>query len=255
MRLLAIVSGEYGRRHVNHIQANGPLEWAISTWPAPHRLPLMIDEPAEFVPATLPPADLILSLGEQPGIAELVPEVARITGAQAVIAPVDNEAWLPRGLARQLRGWLQAMGVACVTPKPFCSLSENGYYLGRRQWVEYTDPLIAAFAAHFGRPRLRLTIDPANRLITAAAVLCDSACGCARFVAEGLIGVSVDEAEEKAGLLHHHYPCQGSYYGRQYNSAKNGRLGLLCAAPRAGTPAGLRRVTGSPARKAIAGTF
>jgi hypothetical protein len=29
-------------------------------------------------------------------------------------------------------------------------------------------------------------------------------------VAQGLIGVHVDEAEEKAGLLHHHYPCMAS---------------------------------------------
>jgi hypothetical protein len=26
-------------------------------------------------------------------------------------------------------------------------------------------------------------------------------------VAQGLVGVSVDEAEQEAGLLHHHYPC------------------------------------------------
>ena len=38
----------------------------------------------------------------------------------------------------------------------------------------------------------------------------DAVCGCARFVAEGLVGISADEAEEKAGLLHHHYPCLAS---------------------------------------------
>ncbi|MBC7224801.1 MAG: hypothetical protein H5T59_11105, partial [Anaerolineae bacterium] len=35
-------------------------------------------------------------------------------------------------------------------------------------------------------------------------------CGCARYVARGLVGVSADDAEEKAGLLHHHYPCLAS---------------------------------------------
>jgi hypothetical protein len=29
-------------------------------------------------------------------------------------------------------------------------------------------------------------------------------------VAERLVGVSADQAEEKAGLLHHHYPCLAS---------------------------------------------
>jgi hypothetical protein len=38
----------------------------------------------------------------------------------------------------------------------------------------------------------------------------DAVCGCARYVAEGLVGLSADEVEEKAGLLHHHYPCLAS---------------------------------------------
>ncbi len=35
----------------------------------------------------------------------------------------------------------------------------------------------------------------------------DAVCGCARYVAAGLVGVSVDEAEFEAGMRHHHYPC------------------------------------------------
>ena len=160
-------------------------------------------------PDTLPPADLILAFGEQRGIAELIPEVARVTGARAVIAPVDREEWLPRGLARQLCGWLADMGVACVTPKPFCSLTEAHYNLrGHRD--TYDDPLIAAFARFFGQPELQVTVDPQQRTITAVEVVRDACCGCARFVAEGLTGVSADAAEQEAGLLHHHYPCLAS---------------------------------------------
>jgi hypothetical protein len=29
-------------------------------------------------------------------------------------------------------------------------------------------------------------------------------------VAQGLVGVSADDAEQEAGLLHHHYPCLAS---------------------------------------------
>jgi hypothetical protein len=50
-------------------------------------------------------------------------------------------------------------------------------------------------------------VDPESRLITSAEVLRDAVCGCARHTAERLVGVSADDAEEKAGLLHHHYPC------------------------------------------------
>jgi hypothetical protein len=210
MRILAIISGEYGQRHVNNIRSRGPADWKVEVWQAPARFPLMIDYPEDFVPDTLPPADLILSFGEHKGIAELLPDVARVTGARAVLAAIDNEAWLPRGLARQLRGWLAEMGVECVTPKPLCSLTETRYSLARRQHLEYNSPLIATFARYFGRPELRLTTDPGARQITSAEVLRDAVCGCASFVAQGLVGLSVDEAEYEAGMLHHHYPCLAS---------------------------------------------
>jgi hypothetical protein len=57
---------------------------------------------------------------------------------------------------------------------------------------------------------LKLEIDPETKIITSAEVVRDAVCGCARHVALGLIGVSVNDAEEKAGLLHHHYPCLAS---------------------------------------------
>ena len=210
MKILAIINGEYGARHVANIRKNGPAEWQISVWQAPTQFPLIIDYPEDYLPEKLPPADLILSFAEHKGVAELLPEIAGMTGAKAVIAPVDNEAWLPRGLARQLRGWLERMDVACVTPKPLCSLTEIDYGVTRRQRNQYDHPFITEFASYFGQPELKLSIDPESRLITSAVVIRDAVCGCARHVAENLVGVSVEAAEEKAGLLHHHYPCLAS---------------------------------------------
>jgi hypothetical protein len=206
MRILAIITGEYGQRHVDNIRAHSPSEWHVDEWRAPAVLPPVVDYPEDYLPEEFAPADLILSFGEHRGVAELIPEIARMTGAKSVIAPVDREEWLPRGLARQLRGWLADKGVACVTPKPLCSLTETHYNL-RRHRVAYDDPLIAEFARIFGRPEVRVTVDPETRTINGVEVLRDAFCGCVRFVAKGLLGVVVDEAEEKAGLLHHHYPC------------------------------------------------
>jgi hypothetical protein len=206
VRILAIISGEYGRRHVDNIRQHGPAEWQIEVWQAPAVLPPVVDYPEDYLPESLPQADLILAFGEHKGVAELLPEIAQMTGAQAVIAPVDREEWLPRGLARQLRSWLAEMGVVCITPKPLCSLTENQYNL-RRHRMDYDSPLIAEFARHFGRPGLRITVDLATRRIAQVEVVRDAVCGCVRYVADGLVGVFADEAEEKAGLLHHHYPC------------------------------------------------
>jgi hypothetical protein len=209
MRILAIISGDYGQRHVDNIRAHGPDDWTVEVWEAPTALPLIVDYPEDFVPRSLPPADLILALHEHKGVAELIPEVADITGAKAVIAPVDNLAWLPTGLANQLRGWLERMGVASVFPKPFCSLTESHYNV-RRYRKTYENDLISEFARYFGQPDLRLTLDPDSRTITTAEVIRDACCGCAHFVAEKLKGLSADEAEVQAGLAHHHYPCLAS---------------------------------------------
>jgi hypothetical protein len=210
MRILAIISGEYGTRHVANIHEHGPSSWQIEVWKAPSTFPLVIDYPEDFLPESFSPADLILAFGEHKGIAELLPDVAIMTGAKAVIAAVDNETWLPRGLARQLRGWLEKMDVACVTPKPLCSLTEHDFGVTRRQRLSYDSLLISEFARYFGQPELELVVDPETRLIISAQVRRDAVCGCARFVAQGLVGISADEAEEKAGLLHHHYPCLAS---------------------------------------------
>lgn len=207
MHILAIISGEYGQRHVDNIRAHSPTDWVIEVWRAPSVLPPVIDYPEDYLPDTLPLADLVLSFGEHPGVAELLPDIAQMTGAQAVVAAVDSEAWLPRGLSRQLRGWLQDMGVVCATPKPLCSLTETHYSIAHRQRIEYDDPLIAEFARYFSQPDLHITVDPESRCITSAEVLCDAVCGCARYVAQRLVGVSADDAEQEAGLLHHHYPC------------------------------------------------
>jgi hypothetical protein len=210
MRILTIISGEYGQRHVDNIRAHGPAEWTIEVWQAPAVLPPVLDYPEDYLPDTLPPADLILSFAESRGVAELLPDIARMTGAQAVIVAVDNEAWLPRGLARQLRGWLRDIGVASATPKPLCTLTDTRYGTARRQQTEHGSAIIAEFACCFGRPDLSISVDPHTRRITSVEVNRDAVCGCARHVAQGLIGISADDAEQEAGLLHHHYPCLAS---------------------------------------------
>lgn len=210
MKILAIISGDYGKRHVENIRKYGPEHWTIETWQAPAFFPPVIDYPEDYLPDSFPRTDLILSFAEHKGVAELLPDIAGMSGAKAVIAAVDNESWLPRGLARQLRGWMEEMGVAIATPKPLCALTETWYWIARRIKYPVTHPLIVEFAEYFGQPKLELTIDPISREITGVTVKRDAVCGCARYTAENLIGVQAGDAAEKAGLLHHHFPCLAS---------------------------------------------
>ncbi len=204
MRIFAIVQGQYGQRIVENIRTYGPKGWTVESWRPPADLPAMLDDPEAYLPLHVPPSDLILALGESPAVAQLIPDIVRRAGARAVIAPVDHSSWLPEGLIRQLEVRLNQMGVAAVFPRPFCSLTEDAYNV-RHQRVAYSNPWIAEFARHFGRPVFR--IRAANGIVQSVEVERDTACGCARFVAEHLVGQSIGEAVFQAGILHHHYPC------------------------------------------------
>jgi len=208
--LIVLTKGEYGRRHLENIQKHKPQDWEIKTWQAAERYPLIIDYPEDHLPESFEPADLILSFAENKSVAELLPDIAQMTGAKGVIVSVDDVNWLPPGLARQLKGWLERKEVECATPKPLCSLTQTDYKITRRERESYDCPQISEFAQYFGQPRLDIEVDPDTRKILSAQVEIDAVCGCARHVAAGIIGLSVEEVEEKAGLQHHHFPCLAS---------------------------------------------
>jgi hypothetical protein len=84
MRILAIISGEYGIRHVDNVRAHCPAGWSIESWRAPAAFPLIMDYPEDFLPASFEPCDLILSFAENKSVAELIPEIAKMTGARGV---------------------------------------------------------------------------------------------------------------------------------------------------------------------------
>lgn len=203
MRLLLIAHGDYGDRMVANITAHAPDDWHIETWRPPKALPLVIDEPEDFLPEDMPPADLVVSFGEHPGVAELLPDAVARTGARAVLVPVDSEAWVPSGLVNQLKRVFEDRGIGAAFPKPLCSLTEATY--GWRPKVAYEDPSISEFARYFGTPVFEVEATPGG--IESVKIIRDATCGCARHVAEGLVGVRPDDAEFEAGMLHHHYPC------------------------------------------------
>ncbi|MBN1310480.1 MAG: thymidylate synthase [Anaerolineae bacterium] len=209
MRILVLITGEYGRRHVDNMGKHAPVDWRIEVWTTPKVLPPILDYPEDYLPESLPKTDLILSLAELPGVAEMIPDIARMTGARSVIAPIDSQAWLPFGLARQLGEWLARDGVACVAPMPFCSLTET-HINALRQRTTYEDPLIREFARFFGQPAFSVEVDRENTQVRNVEVTRDACCGCARYVAEKMAGIPPADALEQAGLLHHHYPCQAS---------------------------------------------
>ncbi|MFQ5910371.1 MAG: DUF166 domain-containing protein [Thermoplasmata archaeon] len=193
MTILALVQGEYGERIAKNIQENGPEGFKVEMLTLPEDLPLVVDDPAEFLPESVPEADLVLALQESSSAAQLITDIVKAADAKALIAPVDNSQWLPPGMRKQIERELSKLGIASTFPRPFCTLEP----------VE--DSVIDKFVEYFGRPELDVKVE--KDTVTGAEVLRDSPCGCGRFVAKQLPGTKVRDAVEKAGLAHHHYPC------------------------------------------------
>lgn len=195
MRILFAIQGNYGQRIVDNVRKYSPKDWVISHLVFPGDLPSIIDEPGDFLPEELPEAELLISLGEQQGVAQMIPDMVARSGAKAVIAPADNRSWLPAGLARQIQQKLQKSGVEMVYPVPFCMLSEK----------DSQSPFILEFARYFGRPEVSMKAD--DEKVVKVTVTRDAPCGSTHFVAEHLPGVRLREAVEQSGLMHHQYPC------------------------------------------------
>ena len=109
---------------MDSIRGRGPKDWTVETYTPPAALPIILDEPEEFLPATMPQVDLVLGCTASPTTAQLIPTIARLAGAKAVLCPIDDSAWMPEGRKNQIQRDLAKMGIEYVFPKPFCTLTE-----------------------------------------------------------------------------------------------------------------------------------
>ncbi len=201
MRLLIVSQngeGAWGRQIANFVIETAPAEWEVAIHTVSQQLPLVIDEVEGFLPSDLPETDLLLVLAEGQGLAQLLPDLATLSGAKEVIAPVDNEEWLPTGLQNQLSRELAERGVEVVFPSPFCTLRTEHCH------GEHA----TEFARHFGKPELIFASDDTES--AHITVVRSAPCGNTSYVAKKLQGTDICEAETQGPLLHHYYPCLAS---------------------------------------------
>lgn len=216
MRVLMVLQGNYGKRIIKTVQKYMPVSWKLEVCLFPDPLPLVDDDSlTDLLPEQLPETDLLLSLAEDPTVAELIPDLVKLSAAKAVLAPVANRAWLPPGLANQIKRKLAGQGVALATPLPFCRLEES----------DSDNQFIKQFAHYFGKPQVR--IEQRQEKILQVTVLKDAPCGNSRFVAKELLGMNPKEAYFEAGLLHHAYVCYATMVmDREFHDTLMHRSGL-----------------------------
>jgi hypothetical protein len=198
MRVLTLYTNFYGQRFAEHLSKRSPDTWKNLSYLFTRRLPAVIDDPEEQLPEDLPAADLLVYVGQDRRLAELVPDLAKRCGVAEVIAAVDARAYFPTGLANQVKLRLKRSGVPAVFPAPFCSLEES----------MCEGALTREFAGRFGRAHVNVTV--LNGRIKEVEVVRGSACGSTLYVAERLPGNTVAECVEHAGLYFHAHPCMAS---------------------------------------------
>lgn len=208
MKILVIYESIYGERIFNHICSKAPRDWEIFKWQPPVIKELVVDEPKIYLPEEMPATDLIIHLAENAQAAQLIPEIVEQTGAQGVIVSIDYSDWVPLGLRNQLKRELNKMGVGVVFPEPFCSLDVNTAGFGEAN-QPYSNEIIRRFAAHFGRPELRVTLDEKGK-IKEIEILRGAPCGSTEYTAAKIKGCAADGIIPSAGLICIHYPCLAS---------------------------------------------
>jgi hypothetical protein len=197
MALLVVIQGEYGRRILDWLKETSPPTWTLEWIELTDEIPEVVDNPRPFLPDEIPKADLLLFLSEGKNTPQLVSDIVKESEAVALIAPVDRTEWMPPGQITQIKRTMLRWGVETSFPRPFCSLEPSG------------SEAIDMFAEFFGKPEFEITtID--GRTVNEMRIRRGAPCGCTAFVAENIAGVKIDEAVEKAGLLHHHHPCLAS---------------------------------------------
>jgi hypothetical protein len=190
------VGGRYAERVVAHLSAMSPGN--VTAFQVPRALPPVLDDPAEFLPAGLGNAEVIVAINIHPELLLEMPEYAKGGVLRALIGPIEDPSWIKPGLQRQVTLACARHGIETAFPKPFCSL-------------EPSTPAITEFCEqfHVGVPAFNVRVEGGR--VAAVEVLRGSPCALTAFVAEQLVGLPADELlAKKAGELHHAYPCLGS---------------------------------------------
>lgn len=166
----------------------------------PAALPYLLENPAEHVPANIPPHDVAVAINiHEQVLIEFLKRCAEF-GSRGIVVPMETHDWVSHAAREEAREICARTGVEIDFPKPFCDF----------------DPPAGSFLAefrrrfHIGKPDVELTV--IGGIIERAHVRVSAACGATYYVAKWLAGKSVDDdlAHEVVAKRLHSYPCTAS---------------------------------------------
>jgi len=190
-KLGVIVRGKYGRRLIETVRSRSDLEVIVAE--VPEHLPDLIDEPEEFFSELdfnekVFDADIIITYSLHP---DITPQIAKMAGEAGVGALI-----VPGGTAKapiqELEDISSKYGIFIEVDDICCNIA--------------SDPSTDAFTSFFGNPVLDVEVNDGK--ISKVDIIRGAPCGSTWRMADALVGMPVEEAGAKAGLLISQYPCR-----------------------------------------------
>ncbi|MDD4497592.1 MAG: DUF166 family protein [Methanosarcinaceae archaeon] len=192
MTLIGVITrGKYGNRLIETIKAHSDLE-VIST-ELPEFLPVFIEEPAEFLEGlqfdlSVFNAEVVITYSLHPDLSTAVAKLAGQAGVRALIVPGGpSKASVP-----ELEKISEEYGMEIEVDEICCTLEANEFN--------------SSFASVFGLPVLKVWTKAGK--IARVEVIKGAPCGSTWHMARELVGVAVEDAPPKAGLIVQQYPCR-----------------------------------------------
>lgn len=166
----------------------------------PRVLPQYLDDPAEYLPDTLAPHDIVIAINVHEEILLELPRLVSAAGGKAIIVPREDPNWTTPWLRGELAKRAAALGLEIAFPKPFCSLAET---------PEHPAINKAMRDMRIGRPVIHFHVK--DGVIRRVEVERSAPCGDTYYVAEKLKGKPYDDTlEHWAFKFWGSYPCLGA---------------------------------------------
>ncbi len=169
----------------------------------PSTMPDFIEDAEDFLPKTIPEADIAIAINMHPDVLAALPE--KLKGkVKALIVPVEESRWCSPGLARQLKEKCDEIGIEFAAPKPFCNLREDEEY-------DYINRFIREFGMGF--PEFEIFAEDEKLKVR---ILRSEPCGAAWYIGVKLRGLNAEILENVRELwnvvseAHHSFPCTAS---------------------------------------------
>ncbi len=174
----------------------------VGIYPIDPPAPTMIEEPEKYIDEIgLEQCDVLLVVAVHHDILTSIDHMVEVTGAKAVIAPIEDPTWIPPGLRSQVKEILDEKGIENAFPKPFCTLEP-----GEGKMIDaFMERYKVGSPVHF--------VDMKGDIIAEIGPIRSAPCGCTWYVSQKVRGKSTSDTDELFDVIskaHHSYPCTAS---------------------------------------------